>query len=541
MNKETSPDRAIGVWVHAFGGDFGTEKTAVRASDPIPAGDFQIWSIFLYDLPSDCDREILHRAEQRVPIPEAVISRLAQLTHLQFLHLDCRECTDATLKTLGKLPSLRALQLRHTGITDAGLASLGSLKQLRSLDLRYTAITDNGLRDLAKMKLFSNVPLPPGPLPWARPSRPELLIDETPTTEAGIVEFQKSVPNCLISAAHLMDTKLNRGFGGGLSVAPFPPAPGSMDREWADWLFLCLHDCRILTDADPETWFDNRENLPPIEFHITQLEFSRGALEQNQRAGLEHLIPLILRHLSDLPQLERLVLYFPQENVLPAIATLKRLKGLSLRNANGLADEALRTVGSMSNLEKLGIESDQITDGSLKSLTNLKGLTALDLSEARNMHGSGLADLSGLKKLRELNLDRSGIDDAGMRAVASLPSVEFLLLNGTWISPQSLGALGAMSKLRALDLSNCRRIDDTAFAPLKKVKSLRQLWVGGSRIPAEFSAEFEGSLPGCKILWKSDMAELLERLQGVATPSAPRKPTAPAPAAERSHSKKGPN
>jgi RND family efflux transporter MFP subunit len=506
MNKETSPDRAIAVWVQAFGGDFGTDLKVnpfVRVAATIPAGDFHIVSIFLYDLPSDCDREILHRAEQRVPIPEAVLSRLAQLTHLKVLHLDCRECSDATLKTLSKLPSLRALQLRHTSITDAGLASLGSLKQLRWLDLRHTATTDKGLRELAKMKLFSNVPLPSGPLPWARPSRPELLIDETPTTDAGIVEFQKAVPNCLISAAHLMDSELSRGFGGELSVAPFPPAPGSTDREWADWLFLCLHDCRILTDADPETWFNNRESLPPIDFHITQIEFGRGSLQPNQSSSLEHLTPLILRHLSDLPQLERLVLISPQENVLPAIATLKRLKSLWLLRASNLGDDALKTVGTMTKLERFGIESDRITDASLKNLANLANLTALGLSDERNVHGSGLKELTAATKLRVLSLANSGIDDAGLAEVARFHALEQLDLSGTWISPKGLASLVGLANLKQLDLHSCRRIDDSVLRDVVKLKQLRFLNLDNTRVTGGLISELNGNLPGCSIRWNT--------------------------------------
>jgi hypothetical protein len=384
---------------------------------------------------------------------------------------------------------------------------LGSLKQLRSLDLRYTAITDKGLQELAKMKLFSNVPLPPGPLPWARPSRPELLIDETPTTDAGIVEFQKSVPNCLISAAHLMGIELGRSFGGGLSAAPFPPAPGSTDREWADWLFLCLHDCRILTDADPETWFDNRENLPPIEFHITQLELGRGALVQNQRAGLEHLTPLILRHLNDLPQLERVVLYFPQDGLLSAVATLKRLKGLSLRYANQLTDEALKTVGSMTNLEKLGIESDQINDASLKNLSNLASLTVLDLSDARNFHGGGLRKLSAATKLQVLGLSNSGIDDAGLAEVARFPNLQHLDLGRTWISPKGLSPLAGLANLKSLDLDGCRRINDSAALELAKFKHLRSLNLDNTRVTVDRFAQLGNWLPNCSITWPAQVQQ----------------------------------
>ncbi len=299
----------------------------------------------------------------------------------------------------------------------------------------------------------------------------------------------------------------------------------STDREWADWLFVCLHGSRVLTDADPETWFESSMNLPPIDFHITQLEFGRGALEQNQGMSLEHLTPLILRHLGDLPQLGRFVLHFPKDGLLSAIATLKRLKGLSLRNANQLTDEALKTVGSMTNLEMLGIESNQITDAGLKNLSNLTSLTALDLSDARNFHGSGLRNLRASTKLQTLGLSNSGIDDAGLAEVARLGNLQFLDLDRTWISPKGLAALAGLPKLKQLSLDGCRRINDGAFSELAKFKHLRSLNLDNTRVTGQHAAQLANWVPNCSITWPAQVQQARrDAKDGTAATQPPKDP-----------------
>jgi RND family efflux transporter MFP subunit len=528
MNAESSDDRAIAQWVHAFHGEFGVQEGSkyFHANEGIPEGDFHIFRIFITDRPEPAVTGSGPIGINRVPLPGAVVSRLAKLTSLKRLDLDCRACTDATLRAIGRhLQGLVNLGLHHASITDAGLESLSELKHLRALDLSNSSITDKGLEELIKIRVFAEAHDEAPAKPWMRPAPPILWLDGTKTTEAGIVAFQKSVPNCEISAAHLMEVHVDR-LNSPYVPAPVPPAPGSTDRVWAQWLLRLLNGCSIRTDVDPDTVVTAAESLPPIDFHITRIGFS-GPVD-TQGAPSVHLNAVILRRLSDLSYLEAVSFDPPSDAWIPAVATLTRLKSLSLQSADRLGDDALKPIGGMIGLTSLWIQSNRLTDGTLKDFSRLKALETLFLSRARYMHGSGLKDLGELKRLKTLGLDDSGLDDNGLSYVAQFPELERLILSGTWISDAGLSQLTRLPHLKNLDLSHCRRIDDSGFQSLLKCKGLQELNLSGTRVTVESIPSAREQLRDCSIQWSDTvqqkqanamiMREVLERHRHKKTP-----------------------
>jgi len=508
MNAESSDDRAIAQWVHAYHGEFGIDQDGRKyfhANEEIPEGDFHIFLIFITDPPKPSTMASGPVGINRVPLPDAVIGRLARLTTLKVLHLDCRACTDATLKAIGHhFQALVNLGLRHASITDAVLESLSEFKHLKALDLSDTAISDKGLEELVKIRLFAEVHEERPAQPWMAESRPILLLDGTQTTEAGIAAFQKSISNCEISAAHLMDVRVDP-FHSPSVPAPVPPAPGSTDRVWAQWLLTLLNGCSIRTDVDPETIVTQTEALPPIDFHITRIGFTGRPAPGG--ATQVHLNALILRRLSDLKSLEAMSFNPPSDAWLPAVATLTRLTSLSLQSADDIGDEALKPIGNMANLTSLWIQSNRLTDGTLKDFSRLAALETLLLSRARYVHGSGLKDLVELKKLKTLGLDDSGLDDHGLSYVAQFPQLARLILSGTWISDAGLSQLTRLPHLKNLDLSQCRRIDDAGFQSLLKCQGLQELNLNGTRVTVESVPSAREQLPNCSIQWSDTVQQ----------------------------------
>jgi Leucine-rich repeat (LRR) protein len=191
----------------------------------------------------------------------------------------------------------------------------------------------------------------------------------------------------------------------------------------------------------------------------------------------------LLRRLGDLQHLR--VLYLHQGRAaqsLAGIGALKSLKTLVLGNVNA-GDESLQPVAALTGLTTLVVDGDQITDAGLKSLAPLKELTWLTLNgRARGLHGSGFEALTGLTNLRTLELVGSGLVDDGARRIGRLTGLERLDLHDTWISRNGLTELAGLKNLRTLNLAHCRRLQGDDFAALGELSALQHVDLSQCRI-----------------------------------------------------------
>jgi hypothetical protein len=149
---------------------------------------------------------------------DGLLKELSRLKTLESLDLfECSEVTDSGLKSLAGLTELKELKLvlqrqvsqwvifghgrqrtyvgsilpnfTHgavvlglTKLTAAGLRGLSPLKKVQSLDLMCDDITDAGLKELSAMKSLKRI----------------ILGECDRLTDAGIAEFQRSLPHCEI-------------------------------------------------------------------------------------------------------------------------------------------------------------------------------------------------------------------------------------------------------------------------------------------------------------------------------------------------------
>jgi hypothetical protein len=79
------------------------------------------------------------------------LSRLGDVSRLEWLDLSHCAVTDKGIESLSKAASLRQLSLERTGVTDLVLETIRHLRGLEELDLSYTSVSDAGAAQLAAL------------------------------------------------------------------------------------------------------------------------------------------------------------------------------------------------------------------------------------------------------------------------------------------------------------------------------------------------------------------------------------------------------
>lgn len=115
--------------------------------------------------------------------------------------------------------------------------------------------------------------------------------------------------------------------------------------------------------------------------------------------------------------------------------------------------DAMRLLGTLTNLESLDLGNQLIMKGGLKNLSGLKNLTRLNLNYT-NTTDEEVADLVALTNLKDLRLANTQITDAGLVSVGKLKELELLYLFGTKVSDAGLQNLKDLKHLRNLMVSS---------------------------------------------------------------------------------------
>ncbi len=144
------------------------------------------WAVTLTDLDmttlGELNRlESLNMAGLRITDPN--LTRLKNLALLRDLDLSRTEVTGAGLSALSSFPHLQKLNLWNLKrVEDSAIPALLKLNKLALLDLAGTGVTDRGLELLG-----------------AIPSLRRLYLTGSRVTDAGVREFQRAHPDCLVS------------------------------------------------------------------------------------------------------------------------------------------------------------------------------------------------------------------------------------------------------------------------------------------------------------------------------------------------------
>eukprot|EP00111_Clytia_hemisphaerica_P004064 TCONS_00011650-protein len=184
---------------------------------------------------------------------------------------------------------------------------------------------------------------------------------------------------------------------------------------------------------------------------------------------------------------------------LTATRGLSRLKSLNLSRTK-LKDEYTRNFLRMAiakDLEELSLNRCNITNAALDLEEDFPSITALSVDESKV---TSLSFLEKMSNLRSLSVKKTSISDNDMTFVAALKHLHALELHSTHITHEGLSHLHAKRLVRfsfpdrmyvtnesikviedfpltALDLTNFVHLDDGCIPSIRKVKSLKHLYL----------------------------------------------------------------
>jgi len=92
-----------------------------------------------------------------LPITDADLKRLKNLTSLTSLYFHATKITDKGLEHLSQMHNLQNLDLMGTKITNKGMKNLSSLTSLTNLNLSSTKITSEGLKELSSLTSLTSL------------------------------------------------------------------------------------------------------------------------------------------------------------------------------------------------------------------------------------------------------------------------------------------------------------------------------------------------------------------------------------------------
>ncbi|CAI5462113.1 unnamed protein product [Closterium sp. Yama58-4] len=191
----------------------------------------------------------------------------------------------------------------------------------------------------------------------------------------------------------------------------------------------------------------------------------------------------------------------------PPIQFRQRIKaasqatGLSLANLNGLSDDILAHVSTMTHLKGIDLQYKPgffrwaafsgMTAESMKHLYRLPRLEKLDL-RGRDISDSALEGIGSLTNLKSLYLDRTKVSDAGLRYLTRLPSLIILSLTGCMsVTDAGMVHVGRLTGLQSLWLDGTAVMED-GLQQLTGLTNLKQLFEPGGGAQADRLVEWQG-------------------------------------------------
>jgi Leucine-rich repeat (LRR) protein len=174
---------------------------------------------------------------------------------------------------------------------------------------------------------------------------------------------------------------------------------------------------------------------------------------------------------------------------------------------SGVALPLLKLLPALKNLEVSGWQRTDsglwglaLSDFNLDSIAQLGQLESLDIGGSK-VTDRGVAELAGLTKLHTLGLSETTVTARGLASLVKLPELARLnLWKAEKIDDQAASQLAAMPAIQTLELTETG-ITDKTLDTLEHVRTLRDVYVGGTAVSEARVAAFRSARPDCRITW----------------------------------------
>ncbi|MFM8735818.1 MAG: hypothetical protein ACKOC8_11550 [Pirellulales bacterium] len=333
----------------------------------------------------------------------ALFARLGELTTLQIRNF--RDFDDAMVGQLAGLTNLTSLAITNSGLGDAGVETIAaSFPKLVDLDL-----SSNTNLGSAAMKAIATLT-----------GLERLTLVQTRFNDLTTRRLGK------LTALEAVDLRGNME-AGDMTLGVLGKLPA---------LRAVKHRSSVVTDDGIAALAANPalESLLAQDFAITNA------------SG---------QHLATLRGMTSLEIFrcqgFGTEGVL-ALAPLKKLSRLTLRDLPEVRDGALAVVAELPALRRLYLhELASVGDVGLAHLAKAHDLEVLDIWSLPQVTDATAAVIAGLPNLKELSIRETGMSEASLDALAKIPKLRSLTFKNGAVSAERAAALAA-KKLKKLDL-----------------------------------------------------------------------------------------
>ncbi len=317
----------------------------------------------------------------------------------------------------------------------------------------------------------------------------ELTLPLQPVDGASQTRLLSTVrfPKSLIALSLVCGARLPGGFWNALAKAP------------------SLVSLSVSGDAIDPADLIALESIPSLR-HLKLIASSLCSEDQFKRGsvfGARGMLPCVdaLRGISKCPELQQLEIHTIR---IPAsgILCLSALKKLTALKCSCLTDEVVPLLcDALPQLQILNVDGSQyLTDLSLPAIATLRRLKCLSLARCPSIGTLGLPAIAEIGSLERLSLEgcespeyprhlpelRRGAFDTGayridreglMRALATLSQVRYLsIANIPEVDDELVGCIAKSNeKMEGLDLRNCFQVTEEGVRSISKLKSLHSL------------------------------------------------------------------
>ena len=212
--------------------------------------------------------------------------------------------------------------------------------------------------------------------------------------------------------------------------------------------------------------------------------------------GLTGVIPAELGSLANLQRLDltsnQLTGEIPEE-----LGNLSALESMNLQ-FNELTGEIPKELGNLANLEELWLRVNQLDEGIPVELGNLSNLRELELSD-NQLTGKIPKELGNLANLESLGIHSNHLTGEIPAELGNLANLRSLILSGNELTGGIPTELGKLSNLRVLWIKR-NQLTGTIPTELGILSNLEQLILEANLLTGEMPAEL-GNLSKLEVLW----------------------------------------